>query len=411
MKTKEAIRLKLVKLLDSISSLTDSYECVSQIMLQHYKEKISQYDTIYLYGAGKYGKLAAEYLWDIIKEKNVFFIDSNKEKENKAFFLNNGVKIDCFGIEKMFGCDPDKTIIIITSIKWADSIAESLLGTLPYARLTKLQGKDKLSHTFVDRAFIKWLSINTEENIYGHNKQKLLQVFDLLEDELSLQLFYQWLLSRISGDICIKELTTYPQYFPNEILDRFTENEVFLDCGACMGDSIEEFKKYTKDKYIKIYSFEMDCDTFKKLLENPLVRDERVVPINAGVSDQNRQVHYRHETWRSSYVEGMTEYAVEADGTADLISVDSLVSNETITEKVTFVKMDIEGAETDALKGMRELIVRDKPKLAICVYHRPEDFFEIPLYIHELVPEYKLVLRSHHPYGYNWETVIYAYLE
>lgn len=74
----------------------------------------------------------------------------------------------------------------------------------------------------------------------------------------------------------------------------------------------------------------------------------------------------------------------------------------------TFIKMDIEGAEIDALYGAKETILRNRPKLAICIYHSNEHLYEIPLLIHELVPEYKLSIR-HHSYGES-ESVVYAWV-
>ena len=75
-------------------------------------------------------------------------------------------------------------------------------------------------------------------------------------------------------------------------------------------------------------------------------------------------------------------------------------------EAVSFIKMDIEGAERGALRGAEQLIRRYRPDLAICVYHSISDLFEIPLYIHSIVPEYRLYLRHHTPVF--CETVCYA---
>lgn len=74
--------------------------------------------------------------------------------------------------------------------------------------------------------------------------------------------------------------------------------------------------------------------------------------------------------------------------------------------RVTLIKMDIEGSEMAALKGAEKIIKRDRPKLAVCIYHNPEDIFEIPFLIKKLVPEYKLYIR-HHSDTYA-ETVVYA---
>lgn len=73
---------------------------------------------------------------------------------------------------------------------------------------------------------------------------------------------------------------------------------------------------------------------------------------------------------------------------------------------VTYIKMDIEGAELDALKGAETVIKKNHPKLAICIYHKNEDMVSIIEYIHQIVPEYKIYVR-HHSRCVN-ETVCYA---
>jgi hypothetical protein len=75
----------------------------------------------------------------------------------------------------------------------------------------------------------------------------------------------------------------------------------------------------------------------------------------------------------------------------------------------TFIKMDIEGAELVALKGAKQTIKKYKPKLAVCVYHKPLDIVEIPLYLKKLVPEYKLFLRHYSDFGFD--TIRYAVVD
>lgn len=90
---------------------------------------------------------------------------------------------------------------------------------------------------------------------------------------------------------------------------------------------------------------------------------------------------------------GMYSQVVEEDTgtTIKLVKMDNVPE----CQDATFIKMDIEGAELAALRGGRELIQRNKPKLAICIYHSDEDMLSIAEYIHELVPEYRIYMRAH----------------
>lgn len=75
-------------------------------------------------------------------------------------------------------------------------------------------------------------------------------------------------------------------------------------------------------------------------------------------------------------------------------------------EKPTFLKMDIEGAELDALMGARESIRRCRPKLAICVYHRPDHLWQVPLTVHKMLPNSRMTMRTYLHDGF--ETVCYC---
>jgi hypothetical protein len=111
------------------------------------------------------------------------------------------------------------------------------------------------------------------------------------------------------------------------------------------------------------------------------------------------------------YKEETTLKFVDTANGASKIGEEGTISVKTDTidsrcPDATFIKMDIEGAEIDALYGAKNTIINNKPKLAICIYHSNEHFYEIPLLIHNWVPEYRIYVR-HHSYTAA-DTVMYA---
>lgn len=184
------------------------------------------------------------------------------------------------------------------------------------------------------------------------------------------------------------------QYF-----DVFTplEDEVFVDAGSYNGDTIREFLKWNGGKYRKIYAFEPNVDLYNEVKK--YVDDEKVINTTL----------LQMATWSKmeelSFINDASASRVERIGATKVkgIDIDSVVGDE----KVTYIKMDVEGSELHALMGAKRIICRDKPRLAISVYHKVEDIFELADYILSLNSEYKFLLRQ---YNTNfWETVLYAF--
>ena len=97
--------------------------------------------------------------------------------------------------------------------------------------------------------------------------------------------------------------------------------------------------------------------------------------------------------------------SISEDGST-VIETRTIDSSVDSRERITFIKMDVEGAELQSLMGAQNTIQRYRPKLAICIYHKREDMTQIPLYIKSLIPDYKLYVR-HYSNNVN-ETVLYA---
>jgi FkbM family methyltransferase len=132
---------------------------------------------------------------------------------------------------------------------------------------------------------------------------------------------------------------------------------------------------------------------------NYLHTEKPIIVHNVGLYSSEKEVYFSQEASSSK---------IDVNGTslARLVALDTYLSEEERSE-ITYIKMDIEGAETEALKGMAQTIAKYKPKLAICIYHLPDDLWQIPEYIHSLNPDYKLYIR-HHDVEYGAETVCYA---
>lgn len=222
----------------------------------------------------------------------------------------------------------------------------------------------------------------------------------ILADDMSRRTLDGLLAYRKTNDIQnLKDLVVQPQYFQKDILSP-DANEVFVDGGAFIGDTIEAFLKNFSGDYRKIYAWEPDSDNLnflKKKYGSTKYHDVVICPY--GMWDGHTKLCFDQQGTSNSMV---MENDMTAGSYIETESIDRLCGND----KVTFIKMDIEGSELRALYGASEVIRRDRPKLAICIYHKPEDLFEIPFYVKDLVPEYKIYIRQHHK---SWtETVMYA---
>jgi FkbM family methyltransferase len=172
------------------------------------------------------------------------------------------------------------------------------------------------------------------------------------------------------------------------------DDEVYVDCGTYNGDSIQLFSEHVKGKYKKVYGFEPDKATFK-VLSARFGDNARVELVNAGVYSSSGALGFVADSSRAAKIDPDSEIKI------DVVSLD-----DRIQEKVTFIKMNIEGAEIEALKGGRSLIGKYAPKLAVSCYHRPTDLWQLPQLVTELNGAYRLYLRQQD--GGIIESVIYA---
>jgi len=231
---------------------------------------------------------------------------------------------------------------------------------------------------------------------FKQNAKRVNAVVQALADEKSKKIYLGIIKYRQTR--CKKDYPFHAvkerQYFIKELM--LNKNETYIDCGAS-GTSIDWFLRKCP-KYKQIIAFEPDSKLFE-ILKERFGNNPQITLINAGVFDTNGEILFSNTGDGSSHV--------ITDNKQD--NIICRIQTKTIDslglERVSFIKMDIEGAELNALKGAEKTILKDKPKLAICIYHSLEDMISIAEYIHKLIPEYKLYVRQ---YNFITETVLYA---
>ncbi len=185
------------------------------------------------------------------------------------------------------------------------------------------------------------------------------------------------------------------QYFVPEV--QFSDHEVIVDCGAFNGDTVKRF--YEMLPGCRVIAIEPDEKNFAQLQQLQRSKYDSLKMYKCGAWSEDTILNF------SDKGGGTTSGAVSDHGDIQIEAraLDHLLE----CQAATYIKMDIEGAELEALKGAENIIKNNKPQLAICLYHQPQDFFEIPLYLKKLNPDYKLYIHHHNVYC-ALETVLYA---
>lgn len=214
------------------------------------------------------------------------------------------------------------------------------------------------------------------------------RAFRLFEEPQSQAEFLAQLKFRSQADFnCLPPAAQSPQYFPPDIF-LLREDEYFIDCGAFDGDTVRSFLEQTRGRFNRIVAFEPDPSNFSELLAGldipPTVR-ERISTVAAAVGARQETVRFE--------AMGTPASAVSEAGGIEVkcTTLDDALRNQS----PTMLKLDIEGAELDALEGGVQTIARTTPIMAVCLYHRQEHLWQIPLKLHQLCPTSRLYLRSY----------------
>lgn len=234
-----------------------------------------------------------------------------------------------------------------------------------------------------------------DREFYNSNIENFDKTYELLADNQSKKVYENIIKFQHTGNIeYLTDCETAKDEVFNNIL-KLGNSESYLDLGAYRGDTIEEFLRYTNNEYKDITAFEPNPKNFKKLQEYCENLD-KVSLWQLGSYSKNTVINFNNKAGRNS--------AISTQGTpTQVATVDSILCGK----KITYAKLDVEGAEKDTFVGMEKTLKLFKPKLNVAAYHRSEDIFSLILQIKEINPNYKFYLR-HHPYIPHWDTNLYC---
>ena len=282
--------------------------------------------------------------------------------------------------------------VVITAPKYLGEIKEVLLKSFPEENIFSFEAE--IYYNFIH-------DISVYKKYLLDNWNRVIDLYMVLEDELSKKTLKAFVQGRISGEQkYFIDVMVENQYYPKDII-KFNENEVMVELGANDGKTLLTFLNIVNRKYNKIYCFEPDKVCIEQLKELGSHEDGKIEIVEKGAWDAPAVLPFHSDAQFGA------SHIVECDLTIDEnILVDTI--DNCVNTPVTYIIMHIEGAQLRALHGGKQTIQSCKPKLAICVYHNQEDLLDIVDYLKKLVTEYKFYLRHH-----NWgatESVLYAIL-
>ena len=360
----------------------NKFECNLSAVLKLVEEQRPAFNAVQekigtgiaLFGAGQFGRASLEYL----KKHNfkvVCFIDNAPDKQGT---LVDGVPVVSSGNATAAAAG----VILVTARHAVGQILASLQMTAP-----------KLP-------FDAWFLME--------NLQKYLDMREqLFSDPRSKECLDGIMLTMLTGDerYCAAIMDSN-QYF---CLPQFmnTGKESFVDAGAYVGDSVERFIWANNGVFKHIYAFEPCGPQMaalrhrrERLIQEWALDGDSFTAINAGVGqvDSLGSMH--------SADGGLTSTTLHYDhlsSETQIVSLDSFIKDK----PVTFIKADIEGMEMDMLRGAINTIKTNKPKMALCVYHKPDDLLRIAHFVFNIDKNYSFALRHHS--SLLMETTLYCW--
>jgi len=361
--------------------------------LPEMRSPLQRRSPVILYGAGHLGREIAE----ILQRRGIpvaCFLDRKASVAQEV----NGIPVfhpkDAAAQRARY---PVIVTIFNRDVHIPDVIDE--LGRCGYSSVaTVMDVYDDLSADLGNRF---WL---TPRTTYRQFKDQIRQAHGLLADDQSKDLFRRILEFRMSGNYRVLPTVNPNQYFPRDV-PPWKSPLRFVDAGAYDGDTLRDIAERGL-RIEALAAFEPDAESFAKLAafmssHQPCFGTE-ISLYPCGLWSKTERLAFTAESDEGSHIASSRCPPTGAQSFIQGVGLDDVLPRFA----PTLIKMDIEGAEADALTGATHTIAAHLPGLAICAYHRPPDLWDMPLRVRKLSPRYSLYLRSHGCSGFD--LVLYA---
>lgn len=355
---------------------------------------------IILYGAGNIGKKLYKNLKDN-DVKIICFMDCNKKIDSSKY------EVPIYHPESEELLKFKETGYIILSALFSLNICNDIkkylsqLGFKNVFALNEVNLNQINSKAFYENLFDG--SFN-KIDIFGRDKSKIVEAFSLLETPEDRELYLEYIKAHLTMDFTrFKKPQDISKQYLAEDIDIEKDYSNFIDCGGFDGDTIRNLLEHDIPiNNIAVFEPQNDlCQKISKYVNENRDKINSATVFPCGVHSKTDKLKFLV----SEDAPSSAKVNDQGDDIIQCVAIDDVLQGF----NPTFIKMDIEGAEVNALKGAKKTITENRPQLAICVYHSLSDIWEIPLLIKSFYDGYKFYLRNYNFMGL--ETVLYAFPE
>ncbi|MFZ6658620.1 FkbM family methyltransferase [Undibacterium sp. TJN19] len=311
----------------------------------------------------------------------------------KRFLELNGIHIQAAMVDADYQSHPSFTDLnVVTTESYVTQLGNChvIIGITNYPpcveKLEKLGLTDihvidipdylNMPNAFMDRQFVIENSAHFE------------QAADLFADELSRQTYIAAINTKINENLDhIKPLVRLDNlYLPSSEFSP-GDHENFLDVGGFTGDTVREFHAIKKGAYEKIISLEPGDKNFTALQETiSTLQLSKVIPLKVGAWNEKTTLRF---TTKDMHIDN--EISETGSSEIQVDTIDAILKQ--LDTSVSLIKLDINGAEYQALCGAAETIRKNRPNIVVRI-HKKEDFYRLPILLKQLAPDIKLYLRQ-----------------